>query len=159
LFDVPLKSPDPVRLDANQGFTLEDAIGFYGWIRERGFQKHLSYVEQPLNSDDWDGLIQLVKDFPEVPTMLDETVVTDADVERAIQNAFPFVKLKLFKQGGLKELIRQSVRFQAEGVKVVLGNGVATSLSNELENGVYTQYRTCFYGQSEGNGFLKIKTT
>lgn len=63
---------------------------------------------------------------------------------------------KLFKQGGIKEVIQQAQLCHLLGIKVVLGNGVATKLSNQIENQIYSSF-PFFYGASEANGFLKVK--
>ena len=87
--------------------------------------------------------------------MLDESIVTDQDIYKAKSIGIEFIKLKLFKQGGIKEVVQQAQLCKLLGIKVVLGNGVATNLSNQIENHIYSS-NPIFYGASEANGFLKI---
>ncbi len=44
-----------------------------------------------------------------------------------------------------------------EGIKVVLGNGVATWISNSVEIHIYNRYREFFEPGCEANGFLKVE--
>ena len=146
-----------IRFDANQAYSYKDACLFYSSVKMCKFREQVSYVEQPLGIDCWDEHEKLVKEFPDVKTMLDESVVKDSDLYRAIALRIPFVKFKLFKQGGIKELIRQIHHAFEKGIHVVLGNGVATKLSNDIENAIYLLLKEKIYGASEANGFLKLK--
>ncbi len=149
----------PIRMDANQAYSLQDALDFYTWTVANFKPGFFEYVEQPLDVDDWEGVKKLVTQFPELPTMLDECIITDDHVEWCIQHRIPFIKLKLFKQGGIKEVIAQASRASENGIRVILGNGVATSFSNQIENWIFQEYPDLFYGASEANGYVKIKTS
>jgi O-succinylbenzoate synthase len=146
-----------IRFDANQAYCLRDAIVFYQNVALQKYIDNIDYIEQPLAYNAWKEHATLVSEFPIVKTMLDESIVTNADLFKALSIMIPFVKFKLFKQGGIKELINQ-IKIAAEnGMKVVLGNGVATLLSNEIESGIYLKYPDMIFGACEANGFLKIK--
>lgn len=143
-----------LRVDANQIFSLQQAISFFALIYEKDLHHTISYIEQPLANDDWEATKLLKNKFPEIPLMLDESIVTDEDIMRAYEFGIEFIKLKLFKQGGIKETINQAQLCKNLGIEVVIGNGVATSISNKIENIIYCNF-PWFYGASEANGFLK----
>jgi L-alanine-DL-glutamate epimerase-like enolase superfamily enzyme len=145
-----------IRFDANQGFTYENARIFYQRVSTMKDISCIHYVEQPLGNEAWEEHALLVRDFPAVATMLDESIVTIQDVRKAIAIRVPFVKFKLFKQGGIKELIELIDTSFENGLKVVLGNGVATEMSNDIENSIYLRYKNKLFGASEANGFQKI---
>ena len=63
------------------------------------------YIEQPLPKSDWSGTHLLSKQFEQLPIMLDEPIIDQTDLVRAKSIDVQFVKLKLFKQGGILELI------------------------------------------------------
>ena len=150
-----MKMKNPLRVDANQIFSLQQAISFFSLILEKNLHHTISYIEQPLASDNWKAIKSLKNKFPTIPLMLDESIIADEDILRAYEYGVEFIKLKLFKQGGIKETINQAQMCKSLGIKVVIGNGVATSISNKIENIIYCNF-PCFYGASEANGFLKI---
>jgi O-succinylbenzoate synthase len=143
------------RLDANQAYTEEAADRFVSSIENIQILPQIDYLEQALPLEDWSGQKRLSQKFPFFNFMLDEGVFGREDIKRAHEIGVKFVKLKLFKQGGVKELMDQS-RFAHElGLKVVVGNGVATAISNQVEISVYLANREWFYGPHEANGYLK----
>ena len=146
----------PIRTDANQIYTLDTAIDFFEAIIENKLENKIAYVEQPVAAQDWKSITYLRKNYPQISIMLDESIVSDQDIYRAKSIGINFIKLKLFKQGGIKELIQQAQLCKLLGINVVLGNGVATKLSNQIENHVFSSI-PLFYGASEANGFLKLK--
>lgn len=146
----------PVRLDANQGYSLNDAQFLFNHLINSIWRDKLAYVEQPLNAMDWEGASKLAKDFKSIPIMLDESVITDEDIKRCKEIQIPFVKFKLYKQGGIQELENQIKLAHKLGLKIVLGNGVAGELTNKIENYLYKKYNSILFGASEANGFLKV---
>ena len=145
-----------IRFDANKAFKYENARIFYAALSKENYVERIHYVEQPLENTAWEEHAALVNEFSSVKTMLDESIVTMEDLRKAISIKIPFVKFKLFKQGGIKELIGQIETAHKNGLKIVLGNGVATLNSNEIENVVYNRYKNIIFGASEANGFKKI---
>ncbi|MEW6470020.1 MAG: enolase C-terminal domain-like protein [Bacteroidota bacterium] len=145
-----------IRFDANKAYTFDDAVRFYDALSEASFLKMVHYVEQPLAEADWTGHAALISRFNSVRTMLDESIVTENDLYRATDIRVPYVKFKLFKQGGIKELLNLANIAYSKGMKVVIGNGVATRISNDIENWIYSSHPQLFFGASEANGFLKI---
>lgn len=145
-----------LRLDANQGYSLSEAVKLFSYLSHSKILNAVSYIEQPLDATDWEGHRYLAANFPMVDIMLDESIVVEGDIIKAIQSGIRFIKLKLFKQGGIKELVSLAKFANERGIKVVLGNGVATYLSNEIELRIHNDYQSYFWGASEANGFLKI---
>ncbi len=88
--------------------------------------------------------------------MLDEAIITCQDVQRAFDLGIRYIKLKLFKQGGVSELIHLIDFAASLNMHIVLGNGVATSLGNKLELLVHQRYNKELLGASEANGYLKL---
>lgn len=145
-----------VSFDANKAFTFKDAEVFYQRLSGSSILSKVHYVEQPLTENAWTEHEMMVNRYPLVKTMLDESIVTIDDLNKAISINIPFVKFKLFKQGGIKELVKLIEAAYTCKVKVVIGNGVATSISNSIENTIYNHFNKMIYGASEANGFLKI---
>lgn len=147
----------PVRLDANQEYSLEEARQVAGALdRSSHWLEFLECLEQPLHGSKWDEMKTLVAEFPKVPFMLDEPIGSEADVRRAISTGASLVKLKLFKQGGIREVLSLAKLCHQNGLRVILGNGVATGISNEVELRLQRDYPELFWGASEANGFKKV---
>lgn len=143
-----------VRFDANQAYSLEDAKSFLSAVQELLLDR-TELVEQPLPTEMWDEMAYLTANSP-VPLMLDESIHSLDDVAHAAQIGCKWIKLKLCKQGGIGELLQIAESAVSLGLKVVLGNGVATDISNLVELLVYDRYRNLFSGASESNGFTKL---
>ena len=137
-----------LRLDANQGYSREDAIRFATSLSSEAIE----LFEQPCAKEDWDSAVAVAR-VSNVPMMLDESIYGADDIERVAQlDAARFVKLKLMKAGSVDTLARDLARIRALGMEPVLGNGVACDVSNWMEACVA---RGLVTNALESNGFLK----
>jgi L-alanine-DL-glutamate epimerase-like enolase superfamily enzyme len=144
-----------VRFDANQGYSYTEARSFLRAI-ETHLAEQTELVEQPLPPAAWNDMAQLAQ-HTTVPLMLDESIYTGEDVDRAVQVGCQWIKLKLCKQGGAQELLRIAEYAKQLGLGVVIGNGVATDIVNLLELQLYHRHAHLFNGASESNGFAKLQ--
>lgn len=86
-----------IRVDANQGWTPEQAIDVLNKIEKFGIQ----FAEQPVPADNVKGLLKVKKNSP-VPIMADESVHSPEDALRLIRaEAVNFINIKLMKSGGI----------------------------------------------------------
>ena len=86
-----------MRVDANQGYTVEQAVTFCEEMHAIG----VVLVEQPVAADDIRGL-KAVRDRSPVPIMADECLKSVADAERvASERAADIINIKLMKSGGI----------------------------------------------------------
>jgi len=139
-----------IRLDANCGYSREDALVFLRGLDPGGIE----LVEQPCDAADWEGNLLAARESP-VPLMLDESIHTLADVERAAETgAIGYVKLKLKKFGTLELLKDALMRIVRLGMRPVLGNGAGTDLGCWQEACVA---RLTLDNAGEMNGFGKTR--
>jgi len=118
-----------LRLDANQGFSPADACRFAARLPAAGIE----LFEQGSAAGDWDAAIA-IRQASAVPTMLDESIFDLSDIDRAAElAAAPLIKLKLVKCGGIDALVDSLAHIRQLGMDTVLGNGVASDLSNWME--------------------------
>jgi L-alanine-DL-glutamate epimerase-like enolase superfamily enzyme len=143
-----------LRFDANQGYSLDEALRFLDAV-ETHVPQAVELMEQPFRADGWRETEKLAA-RTSVPLMLDESILSEEDARRARDCGCQWIKLKLCKQGGLEELRRLARAAKAWGLKVVLGNGVATDVSNLLELWLFAGNRALFDGASESTGFAKL---
>ncbi|MFO1301674.1 MAG: enolase C-terminal domain-like protein [Burkholderiaceae bacterium] len=137
-----------LRLDANQGYTAQQARRFAGALDPAGIE----LFEQPCAAGDWDAHMSVVP-HSTVPLMLDESIYGLADIERAARlGAARYVKVKLMKLVTLDGLVAAIERIRALGMIPVLGNGVACDLGCWMEACVAARH---IDNAGEMNGFLK----
>ncbi len=137
-----------LRIDANQGYSIADACRF----ASRLSSESIELLEQPCRADDWSAASSVAA-VSTVPLMLDESIYSMADIERAADlGAASFIKLKLMKCGGLEKLKRALDRIRELGMTPVLGNGVACDLGCWMEACVAA---VAIDNAGEMNGFLK----
>lgn len=86
-----------LRVDANQGYTVSDAVRTLKAFEELGVEA----VEQCLPSWDLDGM-RFVRSKVDLQVMLDESVHTPIDAAKACKiDAADIINIKLMKCGGL----------------------------------------------------------
>ncbi|MCG8609261.1 MAG: hypothetical protein MI864_01880, partial [Pseudomonadales bacterium] len=102
---IPEAHQSVFRLDANQAYDLPGARAVFGKINSSPLLSRITYVEQPFPVLNWDDNATMIGEFPDIEIMLDESVITLTDLHRAATMGVGFVKLKLFKQGGLLETL------------------------------------------------------
>lgn len=136
-----------LRIDANQGFTEEEACRFAAGLDPDSIE----LLEQPCRAHDWQAA-EAVARVSTVPLMLDESIYTLADIDRAAALGAKFVKLKLMKLGSLDRLADGLDRIRRLGMTPVLGNGVASEVGCWMEAAIA---RTRIDNAGELNGFLR----
>ena len=105
----------PFRVDANTGWTADQAIAYAPELKELGVE----FVEQPLPAGDWEGMARVYRESV-LPVIADESCQTEADVERCAQ-CFHGINLKLTKAGGLTPARRMIKRARELGLSVMAG--------------------------------------
>ncbi|MGH7715092.1 MAG: enolase C-terminal domain-like protein, partial [Vulcanimicrobiaceae bacterium] len=114
----------------------------------------IELFEQPCDKADWDSAVA-VAGVAHVPMMLDESIYGSEDIARvARMGAARYVKLKLMKAGSVNALARDLGQIRHLGMEPVLGNGVATDVSNWMEACVA---RGLVTNALESNGFQRTR--
>lgn len=136
-----------LRIDANQGFNRHDGCRFASEVNPADIE----LLEQPCHADDWESL-EAVASVTKVPLMLDESIYSEADIERAARIGASFVKLKLMKCVSLDRLEQGLALIRDLGMEPVLGNGVASDIGCWMEACVASRQ---IRNAGEMNGFLR----
>ena len=114
-----------LRVDANQGYSREDAVKAGEAYRELGIE----FFEQPVRKDDLEGL-KLVKSTG-VKVMADESCYSPSDAYKlASLEAVDVINIKIMKSAGLMKA--------REIAAVSSAAGIPNSLGSMLESGVGT---------------------
>jgi L-alanine-DL-glutamate epimerase-like enolase superfamily enzyme len=113
----------PLRVDANEGWTLDEALARLEWLQDMGVE----LVEQPLPADQHAQMCELRKRSP-LPLFADESVARAEDIPR-LAEAFDGINIKLMKCGGVGEALRMIHVARAHGMQIMLGCMVESSLA------------------------------
>jgi L-alanine-DL-glutamate epimerase-like enolase superfamily enzyme len=113
----------PIRVDANEGWTLDAALSHLEWLESMGVE----LVEQPLPAGRLDEMCELRQRSP-LPLIADESVHRATDVPR-LAEGFDGINIKLMKCGGMGEALRMIHVARAHGMKIMLGCMIESSLA------------------------------
>jgi L-alanine-DL-glutamate epimerase-like enolase superfamily enzyme len=106
-----------LRFDANQGFTVEQALRFFEGTRKTG----LELIEQPTPQGQPD-LLGRVTNSVQIPIMADESLMTLRDAFRlARKDLVDMVNVKLMKVGGISVAIQINSVARSAGLEVMVG--------------------------------------
>jgi len=103
------------RIDANAGWTLEEAIEKSHQLKALGVE----FIEQPLPDDQWENCEILYKESA-LPIIADEACKTFDDVARC-QNRFHGINIKLVKCGGITPARKMIDKAKELGLKTMIG--------------------------------------
>ncbi|MBX2935472.1 MAG: dipeptide epimerase [Ferruginibacter sp.] len=103
------------RVDANAGWTLEQALQKIPVLKELGVE----LVEQPLAKDDWDGM-KVLFEKSALPLIADESCVAETDVDKCF-NHFHGINIKLTKCSGITPARRMITKAKELGMQVMVG--------------------------------------
>lgn len=113
-----------IRVDANAGWNLEDALILARELKELDVE----FIEQPLPKDNWDGMKTLFNET-EMLMIADESCVNESDVEKCA-GYFHGINIKLTKCGGLTPARRMIAQARKLGLHVMIGNMNETTVGS-----------------------------
>jgi len=113
----------PLRVDANEGWSLDQALARLEWLEKMGVE----LVEQPLPENKLQESVELKRLSP-LPIFADESVHRAEDIPK-LAAAFDGINIKLMKCGGMGEALRMISVARAHGMQIMLGCMVESSLA------------------------------
>ena len=111
-----------IRVDANEGWAKDDALQISFWLADR----NVEFIEQPFPAKDLNDSIELKKKSP-LEIFADENSMDSNDI-KPIRHAFHGINIKLMKCGSLEEGKKMIKIARENGLKVMLGCMVETSV-------------------------------
>jgi L-alanine-DL-glutamate epimerase-like enolase superfamily enzyme len=112
----------PLRVDANAGWTPQQAIARLPLLEEMGVE----LVEQPVAPGDREGLAAVHR-ASHIPIIADESCRVAADIP-GLAGAVDGISIKLAKCGSLREALRMIAVARAHRLSVMVGCMIETSL-------------------------------
>ncbi|MCW3977678.1 MAG: dipeptide epimerase, partial [Candidatus Bathyarchaeota archaeon] len=106
-----------VRIDANQGWTVHQAIE----VLRKLERLNVEFVEQPVKADNIEGLAE-VKKNSSIPVMADESIHSPEDALHIIRkDAADLINIKLMKSGGILKARKIAAVAEAANVPCMIG--------------------------------------
>ena len=116
-----------LRLDANQGWTPEEAIRTIRRFEDLGLD--IEFVEQPVKARDFAGL-KKVHDNVSTRIMADESMFSPADaIELLHMEAVDLINIKLMKCAGIHNALKIAGIAETYGVECMLGCMIESKVS------------------------------
>ncbi len=104
-----------IRLDANQGYSVEQARRVM-----RALAEEIEFLEQPVAAADLDGLAALAGEAI-LPVMADEPVLGPREADQVLGRGLKLICVKLMKSGGLASAVKVCDLAQRCGARVMVG--------------------------------------
>lgn len=115
----------PLRLDANQGWTVDDAIEILSALEN----KNVQFCEQPVKHFNYDGL-KKVSDEVGIPVMADESCFYTWQAKYiAEKKTCAHINIKLAKSGGMLEATEIAYVTRDAGISCMLGGMIESKLA------------------------------
>ena len=125
----------PLRIDANQGWTVEEAIETLNALAPLNIQ----HCEEPIARWNFMQLSRVKKESP-IPIMADECCGDDHDAERLIQlGACDYMNIKLGKSGGIFKALKMARMAEAANIHLQVG----AMLESRLAMTAFAHYALC----------------
>ena len=116
-----------IRVDANQGWTPEEAVRTIRAMEDAGL--NIELVEQPVSCHNFYGL-KAVADAVDTPILADESVFSPEDAERILaEKAADLINIKLMKTGGIHQALRICDLAEQAGVTCMMGCMLESAVS------------------------------
>ncbi len=128
--------PDiPLRIDANQGWEVEEAIETLQALAQFDIQ----HCEEPIGRWNFMQLPRVKKESP-IPIMADECCGDDHDAERLIAlGACDYFNIKLGKSGGIYKALKMARMAEAAGLHLQVG----AMIESRLAMTAFAHYALC----------------
>jgi len=106
-----------LRVDANQGYTVDEAIRFVEETRDH----HVELLEQPTPRNDYE-MLGKVSNLVSIPVMADESILDLKDVFHLTKHDLTdMINIKLMKTGGIVEAMHINSVARAAKVEAMVG--------------------------------------
>jgi L-alanine-DL-glutamate epimerase-like enolase superfamily enzyme len=135
-----------IRIDANQGYTVPQAI--YALRHMEKFK--IQCCEQPVVFSDIPGMRQVREESP-IPIMADETLFFPTDAIRLIKaDACDYFNIKLMKSGGITNSVKISMIAEAANIRCMLGCMNETRIALTAAAHVHGARRNIIFADLDG---------
>ncbi len=136
-----------LRIDANQGYTVPQAI----YALKKIEKLRIQLVEQPVLASDIDGLKTVRAESP-IPIMADESCFLPASALKLIDaEACDYINIKIMKAGGILNSIRIAHIADAANMRCMVGCMLETRVALTAAAHVVASQANIVYADLDGN--------
>lgn len=145
--------PDiPLRIDANQGWSVPQAI--YALKRIEPFK--VQFVEQPVLASDLFGMKEVRAQSP-IPVMADESLFLPPDAIKLIkEETCDYFNIKLMKAGGILNSLRIAHTAAAANIRCMVGCMLETRLGLTAAAHLVASQKNIIFADLDGNSEHKV---
>lgn len=111
-----------IRIDANEGWTAESAVGILKELK----RFEIEFCEQPVPAGHPEQL-RYIRERTSIPIVTDEDSLTAADLPK-LQGSVDGINIKLVKCGGIRGALEMVHTARAMGLKIMLGCMVESAI-------------------------------
>jgi hypothetical protein len=115
LIQIRKKTDAIIRIDANAGWTLEQAISYMPVLKDLGIE----LIEQPLAKENFEGILKL-REHTTIPIIADESCVGLKDLEKC-KDVYTGINIKLTKCSGITPALEMIKKARNYNLKIMLG--------------------------------------
>jgi L-Ala-D/L-Glu epimerase / N-acetyl-D-glutamate racemase len=136
-----------IRIDANQGYTVPQAI----YALKKIDKLRIQLCEQPVLASDVAGLKE-VRDESPIPIMADEACFLPADALKLVRaEACDFMNIKIMKAGGILNAVRIAHIADAANMRCMVGCMLETRIALTAAAHVVASQANIVYADLDGN--------
>ena len=136
-----------LRIDANQGYTVPQAI----YALKKIDRLRIQFAEQPVLASDTNGLRAVREESP-IPIMADEALFGPADAVKLIRaEACDFMNIKIMKAGGILNSVRIAHIADAANMRCMVGCMLETRIALTAAAHVVASQANIVYADLDGN--------
>ncbi|MCI4445948.1 MAG: dipeptide epimerase [Candidatus Aminicenantes bacterium] len=142
----------PLRIDANQGWSVPQAISTLRRLEPFRIQ----FVEQPVKASDLAGLKKVQEQSP-VPVMADESLFSPADAIKLVkEGACEYFNIKLMKAGGILNSLKIAHVAAAANMQCMVGCMLETKLGLTAASHLVASQKNIIFADLDGNSEHKV---
>lgn len=147
--------PDIVlRVDANQGWNVKEALSIIEKFEKRGLDIEL--IEQPIHFSNLRGMIEVTK-HSSIPIMADESIFSPINALEVIQRGgADIINIKLMKSGGIYEALKILSIAEIYNVPCMIGCMLESKISVSAAAHLAAAKNAIVYVDLDGPGLCTI---
>lgn len=137
----------PIRIDANQGWTVPQAIEALKKMEKFDIQ----FCEQPVSAWNIDGM-RIVRNESLIPIMADESLFSPNDAIKLIKaESCDYFNIKLMKSGGIRNAIKIANIAESAGIKCMVGCMLETKIALTAASHFVASSRNVVFADLDGD--------
>lgn len=142
-----------IRLDANQGWSVREALSIIDKLEKRDLGIEL--IEQPIHYSNLQGMVEVTR-FSSIPIMADESVFGPESALQVIEkSAADIINIKLMKSAGIYQALKIASIAEVHGIECMIGCMLESKISVSAAAHLAAAKNIIAYVDLDGPGLCK----